>query len=81
MSETMTEELGCLRRSPVAVRPMAGPPDEWHAATTLGASELPVMRPGQLWLVELPALHTRRAARDGRPPEQAHDHRLRHWRC
>ena len=55
MSETMTEELGSLRRSPVAVRPMVGPPDEWPAATTLGASDLPVVRPGKLWLVELPA--------------------------
>ena len=34
---------------------MAGARDEWHAATMLDPSELPVMRPGQLWLVELPA--------------------------
>jgi hypothetical protein len=54
MSETMTDELGSLRWSPTPL-PTAGPHDEWHAGTTLGASELPVMRPGQLWLVELPA--------------------------
>src|ERR1700730_8652432 len=55
MSETMTDELGSLRWSPTPLPPTAGARDEWHAATTLGPSELPVMRPGQLWLVELPA--------------------------
>src|SRR6201990_1831952 len=55
MSERMTDELGSLRWSPTPLPPPARSPDEWHAGTTLGASELPVMRPGQLWLVELPA--------------------------
>jgi len=55
MSETMADELGSLRWSPTPLPPTAGARDEWHAATTLGPSELPVMRPGQLWLVELPA--------------------------
>src|ERR1700746_3220498 len=55
MSETMTDELGSLRSSPTPLPPTAGPYDGWHAGTTLGASELPVMRPGQLWLGELPA--------------------------
>ena len=55
MSETMAEELGSLRWSPTPLPPTAAARDEWHAATTLGPSELPVMRPGQLWLVELPA--------------------------
>src|SRR5437660_11145158 len=55
MSETMTEELGSLRWNPARVAATDRARDEWHAATTLGSSELPVMRPGQLWLVELPA--------------------------
>ena len=55
MSETMADELGSLRWSPTPLPPTAGAGDEWHAATTLGPSELPVMRPGQLWLVEFPA--------------------------
>jgi hypothetical protein len=55
MSETMADELGSLRWSPTPLPPTAGAGDEWHAATTLDPSELPVMRPGQLWLVELPA--------------------------
>jgi hypothetical protein len=55
MSDTMTDELSSLRWSPPPLPPTAGPHDEWHAGTTLGASELPVVRPGQLWLVELPA--------------------------
>jgi hypothetical protein len=55
MSETMADELGSLRWSPTPLPPTAGVRDEWHAATTLGPAELPVMRPGQLWLVELPA--------------------------
>jgi hypothetical protein len=55
MSETMADELGSLRWSPTPLPPIAGARDEWHAATTLGPSELPVVRPGQLWLVELPA--------------------------
>jgi hypothetical protein len=55
MSETMADELGFLRWSPTSLPCTAGARDEWHGATTLGLSELPVMRPGQLWLVELPA--------------------------
>ena len=55
MSETMADELGSLRWSPTPFPATVGARDEWHAATTLGLSELPVMRPGQLWLVELPA--------------------------
>ena len=55
MSETMADDLGSLRWSPTPLPPTAGAGDEWHAATTLGPSELPVMRPGQLWLVEFPA--------------------------
>ena len=55
MSETMADELGSLRWSTIPLPPTAGARDEWHAATTLGPLELPVMRPGQLWLVELPA--------------------------
>ena len=55
MSETMADELGSLKWSPTTLPPTVGPPDEWRAATTLGPSELPVMRGGQLWLVECPA--------------------------
>jgi len=55
MSETMADELGSLRWSPTPFPQTAGAHDEWHAATTLGPSELPIVRPGQLWLVELPA--------------------------
>jgi hypothetical protein len=55
MSETMADELGSLRWSPTPLPPTAGAYDEWHAATTFGPSQLPVVRPGQLWLVELPA--------------------------
>ena len=55
MSETMADELGSLKWSPTTLSPTVGPPDEWRAATTLGPSELPVMRAGQLWLVECPA--------------------------
>lgn len=54
MSETMPHELGSLRWSPTPLPPTGGGPDEWHVRTTLNPSELPVMRPGQLWLVELP---------------------------
>ena len=55
MSEAMSDELGSLRWTPTSlpVRPSAR--DGWHAATPVGSSDLPVMRPGQLWLVELPA--------------------------
>jgi hypothetical protein len=55
MSETMADELGSLRWSPTPFPATAGARDEWHAATTLGFAELPLVRPGQLWLVELPA--------------------------
>ena len=55
MSETMADQLGSLRWSPAPLPPTADARDGWHAATTLGSAELPVMRPGQLWLVELPA--------------------------
>ena len=55
MSETMADELGSLRWSPTPLPPTAGARDEWHAATTLGPSELPLMQPGQLWLVDFPA--------------------------
>ncbi len=55
MSETMADELGSLKWSPTLLRPTAGARDEWRAVTTLGPSELPVMRPGQLWIVELSA--------------------------
>lgn len=55
MSETMADELGSLRWNPAPLDATAGARDEWHAAATLGPSALPVMRPGQLWLVELPA--------------------------
>ena len=55
MSETMADELGSLRWSTIPLPPTAGARDEWHAATTLGPLELPVVRPGQLWLVEFPA--------------------------
>ncbi|HZC97768.1 MAG TPA: hypothetical protein VE267_16885, partial [Bradyrhizobium sp.] len=55
MSETMADELGPLRWSPTPLPATAGARDEWHAATTLGFAELPLVRPGQLWLVELPA--------------------------
>ncbi len=55
MSETLADELGSLRWSPTPLNSMVGARDEWHPATSLGPSELPVMRPGQLWLVELPA--------------------------
>ena len=54
MSETMTEELGSLRWAPTPLARAARARDEQHAATTLGPSELPVMQPGQLWLVEFP---------------------------
>jgi hypothetical protein len=55
MSETVADELGSLRWSPAPLPPTADARDRWHQATTLGSAELPVMRPGQLWLVELPA--------------------------
>lgn len=55
MSETIADELGSLTWTPTPLRPTAGARDEWHAATTLGPAQLPVMRPGQLWLVEFPA--------------------------
>ena len=54
MSETMAHELGSLR-SPTPLPPTDGARDEWHAATTLGPSELPLVQPGQLWLVDFPA--------------------------
>src|SRR5260370_22794934 len=54
MSETMADELGSLRWNPAPLDATAGARDEWHAAATLGPSALPVMRPGQLWLLELP---------------------------
>ena len=56
MSETLADELGSLRWSPTPHPPTVGASDEWHAAATLGPAELPVVRPGQLWLVELPAI-------------------------
>jgi hypothetical protein len=55
MSETMADEFGSLRWSPTPLPQAAGARDEWHAATTIGPAQLPVVRPGQLWLVELPA--------------------------
>ena len=55
MSETMSDELGSLRWTPTSLPATAGAGDGWHAATPVGSSDLPVMRPGQLWLVELPA--------------------------
>ena len=55
MSETMADELGSLRWSPAPLPPTADTRDGWHAATTVGSAELPIIRPGQLWLVELPA--------------------------
>ena len=55
MSETMADELGSSRWSPAALDATADARDGWPAATTLGSAELPVMRPGQLWLVEFPA--------------------------
>lgn len=55
MSDTMADELGVLRWSPTPLPPTAGARDEWHAATTLDRLKLPLVRPGQLWLVELPA--------------------------
>jgi hypothetical protein len=55
MSETMSDELGSLRWTPTSLPATAGARDGWHAATPVGSSDLPVMRPGQLWLVELPA--------------------------
>jgi hypothetical protein len=55
MSETMADELGSLRWSPTPLPPRAGARDEWRAAAMLGLLELPVVRPGQIWLVELPA--------------------------
>lgn len=56
MSETMADELGSLKWRPTPLAPTAGPRNEGHAATTLGLSELPVMQPGQLWLIELPVM-------------------------
>jgi hypothetical protein len=55
MSETISDELSSLMWSPTPLPAAAGARDEWHAATTLGPSDLPVIRPGQLWLVEFPA--------------------------
>src|SRR4051794_18712157 len=55
MSETMADELGSLRWAPRPLRPTARARDEWHLATMLCPSDIPVMRPGQLWLVEFPA--------------------------
>jgi hypothetical protein len=55
MSETMSDELTSLRWTPTSFPATAGARDGWHAATPVGSSDLPVMRPGQLWLVELPA--------------------------
>jgi hypothetical protein len=56
MLETMADELGSLRWSPTPLPATVGARDEWRAATTFGPSELAVVRPGQLWLVELPAI-------------------------
>ena len=55
MSETMSDELGSLRWTPTSLPVTPSARDGWHAATPVGSSDLPVMRPGQLWLVELPA--------------------------
>jgi hypothetical protein len=55
MSETMSDELVSLRWTPTSFAATAGARDGWHAATPVGSWDLPVVRPGQLWLVELPA--------------------------
>lgn len=55
MSETMADELGSLRWSPASLGATADARNGWRAATTLGSAEFPVMRPGQLCLVELPS--------------------------
>ena len=55
MSETMSDELGSLRWTPTSLPVTPSARDGWHAATPVGSSDLPVMRPGQLWLIELPA--------------------------
>jgi hypothetical protein len=55
MSETMSDELGSLRWTTTSLPVTAGARDGWHAASPVGSSDLPVMRAGQLWLVELPA--------------------------
>ena len=54
MSETIPDELASLRWTPTPL-PAVGARDEWGAATTLAPADLPAVRPGQLWLVELPA--------------------------
>jgi hypothetical protein len=54
MAEVMADELGCLSFQPPPVVRTTGVGDAWRAVTTLRFTELPVMQPGQLWLVELP---------------------------
>lgn len=55
MSQTMTDELGSLRWNPAPLAATTCARDERRLAKTVGCAELPVMRPGQLWLVEFPA--------------------------
>jgi hypothetical protein len=54
MSETVADELGALRWDPTSALAVPDASDQWQAAPTLGFSELPVIRRGQLWFVELP---------------------------
>src|SRR5204862_969780 len=54
MSETVADELGALRWGPTSALAVPDASDHWQAAPTLGFSELPVIRRGQLWFVELP---------------------------
>lgn len=55
MSETVADELGALSWEPTSLSTVPDGSDRWRAVPTLGLSELPVMGPGQLWFVELPA--------------------------
>jgi len=55
MSETVADELDAPGWKPVSVPAMPDASGRWRAAPTLGFSELPVIQPGQLWFVELPA--------------------------